>query len=60
MLLDDPEATYYFITTTPPDNKALDSMLDRALGKAANVMVTEDEEGKTQPLMVQIIGKDNE
>lgn len=26
--------TYYFITTKIPDNKAIDSMLDRAFGKA--------------------------
>lgn len=31
----DPAATYYFITTRPPDNKAIDSMLDRTFDKAS-------------------------
>lgn len=31
----DPKAAYYFLTTKDPDNKAIDSMLDRALGKAS-------------------------
>ena len=31
---DKPEADYYFLTTEKPDNKALDSLLDRTLGKA--------------------------
>lgn len=30
----DPNATYYFITTKDPDNRAIDSMLDRTFGKA--------------------------
>lgn len=29
----DPHATYYFLTTKEPDNKAIDSLLDRSLGK---------------------------
>jgi len=36
--LDDPEATYYFITTRSPDNRAIDSLLDRALGKSVQVL----------------------
>lgn len=31
---DDPNATYYFLTAKAPDNKAIDSMMDRAYGKA--------------------------
>lgn len=31
----DPSATYYFLTTKEPDNKAIDSLLDRSLGKPA-------------------------
>jgi hypothetical protein len=27
--------SYYFVTEVPPDNKAIDSMLDRTFGKAA-------------------------
>lgn len=30
----DPNATYYFITAEKGDNKAIDSMLDRAFGKS--------------------------
>lgn len=30
----DPNATYYFLTTKDPDNKAIDSMLDRTFGKS--------------------------
>lgn len=30
----DPNATYYFLTTKEPNNFAIDSLLDRALGKA--------------------------
>jgi len=30
----DQNATYYFITTERPDNKAIDSMLDRTFGRA--------------------------
>jgi hypothetical protein len=35
--LEDKEATYYFLTTKEPNNQAIDSMLDRALGKAIQV-----------------------
>lgn len=31
---EDAEETYYYITTEKPDNKALDSLLDRTFGKA--------------------------
>jgi len=34
----DPEATYYFLTTKEPDNKAADSLLDRTFGKSAQVI----------------------
>jgi hypothetical protein len=30
----DPLATYYFLTAKDPDNKAIDSLLDRTFGKA--------------------------
>ena len=32
----DPGASYYYITTEKPENQAIDSMLNRALGKAVN------------------------
>lgn len=39
--LDEEDLEYYFITTERPDNKALDSLLDRAFGKAvSNIDVT--------------------
>ena len=47
------EGDYYFITTERPDNKALDSLLDRTFGKARqNVGLDggEDEEGNPKPL----------
>lgn len=33
--LEDTETEYYFMTTKPADNKALDSLLNRSFGKAA-------------------------
>lgn len=55
----DPNAAYYFLTTKAPDNKAIDSLLDRGLGKVAQTLNTEDDEGKKLPLMVRIIGREN-
>lgn len=34
----DKDATYYFISTERPDNRAIDSMLDRTFGKASQSM----------------------
>jgi hypothetical protein len=34
--------SYYFVTNIPPDNKAIDSMLDRALGKAVQSIEVND------------------
>lgn len=43
--LENDENEYYFITTERPDNKAIDSMLDRTFGKAAqSIDVTSDGE----------------
>lgn len=47
----DPGATYYFITTKDPDNRALDSMIDRSLGKTPNSIQATDEKGKVIPIM---------
>jgi len=33
---DDDDDVYYFMTTAKPDNKALDSLIDRVFGKATN------------------------
>ena len=44
---DNKDNVYYFITTEKPDNKAIDSMFDRAFDKARqNVGVDGGEEGK--------------
>lgn len=41
---------YYFLTTKLPDNKAIDSMLDRAFGKAeAKLDITSEGESIVQP-----------
>jgi hypothetical protein len=43
--LDEEKDDYYFITTERPDNKAIDSMLDRTFGRAAqSIDVTSDGE----------------
>lgn len=46
----DPNATYYFLTAKDPDNKAIDSMLDRTFGKSTQSIVTEDLEGNKLPI----------
>ena len=51
----DPNATYYFITTEKGDNRANDSLLDRAYGKATNVIATEDEDGKRKEISANVI-----
>lgn len=38
----DPSATYYFLITKEPDNKAADSLLDRAFGKSAQAITGAD------------------
>jgi len=38
----DKNAAYYFITTERPDNRAIDSMLDRTFGKATQPVAGED------------------
>lgn len=50
---DDPDA-YYFITTKRPDNKAIDSMMDRVFGRAKQKIVGGDADD--QPLTIKIIG----
>lgn len=34
----DPGATYYYLTAKDPDNRAIDSMLDRSFGKAISTV----------------------
>lgn len=37
----DPNATYYYLTTKDPDGRAIDSLLDRSIGKAAQPITGE-------------------
>lgn len=46
----DPKATYYFLTVKDPDNKAIDSILDRTFGKSVQSVVTQDENGNNIPI----------
>lgn len=46
---DDPNATYYYLTTKDPDNKAIDSLLDRAFGKATQPISNDDD----KPFVIQ-------
>lgn len=48
----DPNATYYFITAKDPDNKAIDSLWDRTVGKATQTIAGD----KDNPLVLQITG----
>lgn len=42
---DDPTATYYFITTEKPDNRAIDSLYARTFGRAVQPVALTDSEG---------------
>lgn len=60
--LDDPDSMnddehYYFITTKPADNKAIDSMLDRTYGKAQQNIDLTSGGGKIEPVTVRIINE---
>lgn len=51
---------YYYITTKAPDNKAIDSMLDRVFGKAKQATVLEDPDGNALTFVVaEVIAKKN-
>jgi hypothetical protein len=45
----DPAATYYFLTTKDPDNRAIDSMLDRTFGRPTQPIGGDEE----NPLIVK-------
>lgn len=49
----DPAATYYYITAQSPENKAIDSMIDRVFGKAPQNHTLSDRDGN--PLQINII-----
>lgn len=54
----DPLATYYFITTKEPNNMAIDSMLDRAFGRATQRTELTGKDGQDLPFNLTIIQKD--
>lgn len=47
----DSRSVYYFLTTKDPDNKAIDSMLDRTFGKATQIIGGD----KNNPVSVQVV-----
>lgn len=47
---EDWDQTYYFITTVAPNNQAIEDLLDRGLGRVAQSIKAEDDEGNTQPI----------
>jgi hypothetical protein len=49
----DPNATYYFLTTKEPNNMAIDSMFNRAFGKPTESHELTGKDG--QPLMPAVI-----
>jgi hypothetical protein len=56
----DPDATYYFLTTKEPNNMAIDSMLDRAFGKSTQRTEVSSPDG--QPIIfmpVELMDKYN-
>lgn len=42
--------TFYYITTEKPDNKAIDSLLDRTFGKAAQAIEMSGPDGEALPV----------
>lgn len=47
---EDPEDTYYFLTTKDPDGRVINDMLDRTHGRPTQSVVTEDPEGNQIPI----------
>lgn len=47
----DPNASYYFLTTKDPNGQAIDSMLDRTWGKATQTIAGD----KDAPLIVHVV-----
>lgn len=46
---------YYYISTKSPDNKAIDSMLDRVFGKAAQKQPLDDDGEPLPPMTVNVL-----
>lgn len=52
--------TYYYITTKAPDNKAIDSMMDRVFGRPKQSTVLEDPDGNAVTFVVaEVIARKN-
>jgi hypothetical protein len=52
--------TYYFLTTKVPDNRAIDSMLDRTFGKAKEkVDITSGDRPLQQPVIISTVAPRN-
>jgi hypothetical protein len=53
---------YYFITEVLPDNKAIDSMMDRTFGKAQQTLDIGNKPGETfkQKFIVEVVNGSNE
>lgn len=49
------EGHYYFMTTRPPDNKALDSLLNRAFGKAPEKIEIEGGFFIAQKMQIEVV-----
>lgn len=54
------EDNYYYITTKAPDNKAIDSMMDRVFGRPKQSTVLEDPDGNALTFVVaEVIARKN-
>lgn len=51
------DESYYYISTKDPDNRAIDSMLDRTFGKAVQAIAGIDDDGNMVPLKGDQIDK---
>jgi len=58
--LDNKKDEYYFISTEKPDNRAIDSMLDRAFGRATQSMELGNKDGEAFTTKVIILPERNE
>lgn len=54
--LENEKDEYYYITTEPPDNRAIDSMLDRTFGKATQVVEGSGDRGQH---VIEIVNAQN-
>jgi len=56
--LDNTDTEYYYMTTKPANNMALDSLLNRSFGKADESLDITTDGQSLQPLLVRFIGED--